>query len=57
MIVVYKKERDMVISDALLRLLIKLYSQKEPEEEKQAFAGVILLKLNEAELNRLREEI
>ena len=57
MIVVYKKERDMVISNALLRLSIKLYSQREPKEVKQAFIGVILLRLNKAELNRLREEI
>ena len=57
MVVVYKEERDMVVPNALLRLSIKLHSQKEPKEEKQAFIGVILLRLDEAELNRLREEI
>ena len=53
MTVVYKKGRDMVVPDALLRLSIKLYSQREPKEERQAFTDTILLGLDEAELNQL----
>ena len=47
----------MVVSDALSRLLIKLYSQKELKEEKRAFIGIIILGLDEAELNRLYEKV
>lgn len=55
MIVIYKKGHDIVMPDALSRLSIKLYSQKKPEEEKQAFAGMILFGLDETELKRLRK--
>ena len=53
MTVIYKKGRDMVISDALSRLSIKLYSERELKEEKRAFINIVLLGLNKAELNRL----
>lgn len=56
--VIYKEGRDMVVPDALSRLSIKLHSQKEPQiSEEQAYAGVVLLGLEEAELNKLRTEV
>ena len=57
MTVVYNEGRDMVVPDALSRLSVKLHNQRELEEEKQAFAGVVLPGLDDAELDRLREEV
>ena len=58
MTVVYKEGRDMVVPDALSRLSIKLHGQRESTQlEQQAFAGMVLLGLDDTELDRLRTEV
>ena len=53
MTIVYKKGRDMVIPDALLRLRQKLYSQIGLIAlEKQAIIDIVLLSLDDTEVNR-----
>ena len=57
MIVVYKEDRDMTVSDVLLRLFVTLYNQYQSKKEKQVFLDIVLLELDDVELILFYKEV